>query len=252
MRKILLVMGVMILILPIGIRCLENQNQEDVVATYERKLDKYDDRQMRDVLSSAQEYNQRLYETNVVDLESYVKELDLSGNGMMGSIQIPKINLKLPLYHGTEESVLSQGVGHVKESSLPAGGINSHCVLSGHRGVPGAQLFTRLDELKLGDEFYIHVCRQKLCYKVCDIQVVEPNEIGSFNRKEGKDLVSLVTCTPYGINTHRLVVTGERLMESQKEGQKGSLLSDRDLAVLSVPMLFILIAWFQRKRNGGK
>lgn len=130
---------------------------------------------------------------------------------ILGSIEIPKINVNLPVYQGTDEETLKKGVGHISWSSPPIGGINTHSLLAGHRGLPGALLFTRLNELKEGDLFYIKINKKTLVYKVCNIKVVKPEETEELSIQEGRDLLSLVTCTPYGINTHRLVVTGERM-----------------------------------------
>lgn len=135
--------------------------------------------------------------------------------GVIGIIEIPIIDLQLPIYLGTEEEILSKGIGHMDESSPLAGGENSHALLAGHRGLPNAEMFLRLNELKAGDTFVIHVSGQEFVYEVCKIQVILPEEAEVLQVQEGKDLVSLITCTPYGINTHRLVVTGERKVNNE-------------------------------------
>ena len=129
---------------------------------------------------------------------------------VMAIIEIPKINVELPIYQGTDKATLAKGVGHICGSDLPIGGEGTHSLLAGHRGLPNAQLFTRLNELEVGDEFYIHLHETKLAYEVCQISVIKPEDTSGLGAQEGRDLISLITCTPYGINTHRLVVTGER------------------------------------------
>lgn len=133
-----------------------------------------------------------------------------SVENVLGKIYIPRIDVTLPVYEGTEEEILQKGVGHIPWSSPLAGGSNTHCLLAGHRGLPGAELFVHLNELEQGDEFYIESGGEKRTYEVCDIQVVRPEQTQSLGVQKGRELVSLVTCTPYGINSHRLVVTGER------------------------------------------
>ena len=163
--------------------------------------------------------------------ESYQELLNLSENGIMGTLQIPKINVNLPIYHGTDEEVLKNGIGHLQGSGLPVGGANTHCVLTGHRGLPNSKLFTRLDELENGDLFFIDVCGTKMAYQVKNLQIIKPEEVDCLNIEAEKDLVSLVTCTPYGINTHRLVVTGERISYQKGEEKKikGKMMSVREL-----------------------
>ena len=140
----------------------------------------------------------------------YAGLLNVSGNGVMGIINIPKINVELPIYHGTSEDVLKVGAGHVIGSSLPTGDVGSHAVISGHRGLPSAKLFTDLDQIKEGDTFTLSILDKEFTYTVDSITVVEPHEVDSLQPVEGKDYVTLVTCTPYGINSHRLLIRGER------------------------------------------
>ena len=143
--------------------------------------------------------------------ENYKEVLNLSEDGIMGYIQIPKILVDLPIYHGTSEEVLEKGVGHIQNTSVPIGGNSTHSVLTGHTGLPNAELFTRLDELVVGDIFYIHVLNEILTYKVYEIKVVLPDNIDELRITSGEDLVTLVTCTPYGVNSHRLLVKAERV-----------------------------------------
>lgn len=142
---------------------------------------------------------------------TYEEVLNVANNGIMGYIEIPKINVSLVIYHGTDEKLLQKGIGHVEESSLPIGGEDSHAVLAGHTGLPSAKLLTNLDHLKVGDTFTIHVLDEDLVYCIDDISVVEPDEVSKLNVISGKDCVTLVTCTPYGVNSHRLLVRGVRM-----------------------------------------
>ena len=143
--------------------------------------------------------------------EEYMTALNLAGDGIMGSVEIPKIDITLPIFHTTEEDVLEQAAGHLEGSSLPVGGENTHAVISAHRGLPSAALFTDLDKLEEGDHFLIHVLDDTLCYEVDQITVVEPEETDTLAVVEGEDLVTLLTCTPYGVNSHRLLVRGHRV-----------------------------------------
>lgn len=144
-------------------------------------------------------------------IASYEEQLQLLGNGVMGILNIPKISLSLPIYHGVQEEALSKGVGHLPSSSLPIGSSSGRAVLSAHRGLMQAELFTRLDELQSGDQFWIENPKEILAYEVFDIQIILPNEKSALEIESGKDLVTLMTCTPYGINDHRLLVTGKRI-----------------------------------------
>lgn len=143
--------------------------------------------------------------------QQYMSCLNLLGDGMMGYVQIPKINIKIPIYHTTDEDVLEQAAGHLEGSSLPVGGENTHAVISAHRGLPSASLFTDLDKLEEGDHFLLYILDDILCYEVDQILVVEPDETESLAVQEGQDLVTLLTCTPYGVNSHRLLVRGHRV-----------------------------------------
>lgn len=143
--------------------------------------------------------------------ETYMSCLNIADDGVMGVVEIPKINIKLPIYHTTDDKVLQQAAGHLEGSSLPVGGENTHSVISAHRGLPSASLFTDLDRLKKGDHFLIHVLDDTLCYEVDKVSVVKPKETQNLAVEEGQDLVTLLTCTPYGVNTERLLVRGHRV-----------------------------------------
>ena len=157
-------------------------------------------------------------ELSAAERKEYEALLDSDGSGVMGYLEIPKISVSLPIYHGTSDEVLAKGVGHLEGSSLPIGGESTHGILSGHRGLPSARLFTDLDQLEEGDSFTINILDQTLQYQVTEIQTVLPEETENLRIQQGKDLITLVTCTPYGVNTHRLLITGERV--EQDSGNK--------------------------------
>ncbi|HBG68101.1 MAG TPA: hypothetical protein DDW60_05690 [Kandleria vitulina] len=159
----------------------------------------------------------------------------------MGTIVIPKINVEIPIYHGTGEKELQTGVGHMEGTSLPVGGTSSHCVLSAHRGLPSAKLFTDLDKMKKGDLFFLHILDKTLAYKVEDIFTVKPDETDKLSLVEGKDYVTLLTCTPYGVNTHRLLVRGVRTAYKQDEEQKVSILKDYRVWILIGTIVALII-----------
>lgn len=194
--------------------------------------------------------------------EEYMSCLNLTGNGMMGYVSIPKINVKIPIYHTVKEEVLQTAAGHLEGSSLPVGGENTHAVLSAHRGLPSAALFTDLDKLKEGDHFLVAVLDEILCYEVDHISVVEPEETEALQIEEGKDLVTLLTCTPYGVNSHRLLVRGHRVeyveeavMEEELPLGEISLHTNYLLWVaagLSITGLFILILYLADRKRRNK
>ena len=186
------------------------------IASYTEAVDDLDSETRDQLWNAAQRYNQTLSRTadryHMTDQQraEYEATLDITGTGIMGTIEIPSIKVSLPIYHGVDESVLQIAAGHIEGSSLPVGGPGTHCVLSGHRGLPSAKLFTNLDELVEGDLFMLRVLDQVLTYEVDQILIVEPQDVSALEIEEGKDYCTLVTCTPYGINTHRLLVRGHR------------------------------------------
>lgn len=212
----LLLIGVAVFSYPSISNHIAEKNQTEIIQGYIENITSKEDLTLE--WEKAQKYNENLAGDPVHDPfvpgsgyaipTNYSEVLDI--NGIMGYIEIPKISVNLPIYHGTSEEVLSKGVGHIEATSLPIGGKSTHCVLTGHRGLPSAELFTRLDELKIGDYFYINVLDAVLTYKVNQILTVLPTELDSLQLEQDKDFVTLITCTPYGINTHRLLVRGER------------------------------------------
>ena len=223
--------------------------QNNTIKTYTSAINSSTQVDYQELYDEALQYNSILYQTKGMTVgnsaqtlsdENYNKLLNLNNDGIMGTIEIPKINVNLPIYHGTEDEVLEVGIGHLQESSLPVGGENSRAVLTGHRGLPNSKLFTRIDELVKGDFFFIKVFDKTLAYQVTDIEVILPEELDALNIIPEKDLVSLVTCTPYAINTHRLIVTGERVeySEQDKETIKKSTPSLREIILTSIINLF--------------
>lgn len=198
------------------------------VSAYEEQVEKTDDSEKQEILKKAREYNNILTESKVQLTDPFDEEeakdngldynniLNVNGDGMMGFIDIPKINVYLPVYHGTSKVVLESGIGHLEGSSLPVGGENTHTVLSGHTGLSTKKLFTDLTEIKEDDLFFLHILGDVLAYKVISVDVVEPEDTTLLSIQKGKDLATLVTCTPYGVNTHRLLVTGERTEYNEK------------------------------------
>jgi sortase A len=191
-------------------------HQSRAIASYQEQLDATDNHVFEQMLADAQAYNESLrkspnrYNRSEEELAWYNSLLDISGTGIMGYIEIPILHVKLPMYHGVDESVLQIAAGHIEGSSLPVGGPGTHCVLSGHRGLPTARLFTDLDQLTVGDIFMLHVLDQTLTYEVDNIAIVKPDELSLLEIEDKQDLCTLVTCTPYGVNTHRLLIRGHR------------------------------------------
>ena len=200
---------------------LAERGQQDTIRTYHAKVQTMNQEEIDAAWEEAQIYNENLAGDPVHDPfvmgsgyvlpDNYEDVLNIECNGVMGEIEIPKIDVDLPIYHGTSEEVLEKGAGHLEMTALPIGGKNRHPVISAHRGLPSAELFTRLDEMEIGDEFYIHVLDETLAYEVDQIEVIEPEELSLLQPEEDKDLVTLLTCTPYAVNTHRLLVRGTRV-----------------------------------------
>ena len=187
------------------------------VAAYAQEVADLNGEEYDRLLAAARDYNARVAQRSNTfalteeEAAEYQSLLNMDGTGIMGYIEIPNIKLSLPIYHGTEESVLQIAVGHLDWSAPPVGGEGTHCVLSGHRGLPSAKLFTNLDQLREGDTFTLRALDEVLCYEVDQIRVVEPQDTDALLPEPGQDLCTLVTCTPYGVNTHRLLVRGHRI-----------------------------------------
>lgn len=226
--KILLIIALIFILVGTGIflypsisNYLAEKNQVEAIRKYDKLVVNLDKAGLQEEKDKAQIYNENLSGDPVHDPfvkgsgyalpENYKEVLNFSGDGVMGYIDIPEINVYLPIYHGTSDEVLEKGVGHIQNTSVPIGGNSTHSILTGHTGLPNAELFTRLDELGIDDIFYIHVLGDVLTYKVFETKVILPDKIDELRILNGKDYVTLVTCTPYGVNSHRLLVKAERV-----------------------------------------
>lgn len=218
----ILIIGLSLLLYPTFSDWWNSFHQSRAIVSYSEVVANFDDDKYAELWTSAREYNQSLLNReNSFYLpeerqEVYQSLLNIGGNGIMGYIEIPELKITLPVYHGTDEAVLQIAVGHLDWSSLPVGGSGSHCVLSGHRGLPSARLFTDLDKMLEGDIFLLRVLDEVLTYEVDQIRIVLPHEVDDLMIEADKDLCTLVTCTPYGINSHRMLVRGHRI-ENQEE-----------------------------------
>lgn len=218
---VLLVLGILVLLYPVIATYQNNLEQQRIAKAFSAEQTNLGPDVLKDELARADEYNRQAAEAPILDpwLESqrpntpqysnYLSRLDV--NPVMATVKVPSADISLPIYHGTETSTLEKGVGHLFGTALPVGGEGTHTVLTGHSGLGSATMFDHLNRVKVGDVFYIEVLGRHLKYKVTDIRTVLPNETESLNKVAGKDLATLITCTPYGINTHRLLVTGERV-----------------------------------------
>lgn len=243
--------GLSVLLYPAISNYWNSKTQSQAIVDYEKAMEDLQQEDYSAVFEQAERYNQQLSEVDfpLMDyeqVEGYDSILDLNGNGMMGYLKIEKIGVELPIYHGTEESVLNVAAGHVEGSSLPIGGESTHAVISAHRGLPSAKLFTNLDRMEIGDTFTITILDRVLTYEVDKIQIVEPSEVDGLLIEDGEDYCTLLTCTPYGINTHRLLVRGRRIetvehktIHITSEAYRIDTLIVTPIVAL--PMLFILM-----------
>lgn len=219
-RGFLIIGGIGMMFYPLVSDLLANHNATKVINDYDDTVIDSGDELLQNLKSQANDYNERLYAGDLMSYDDYSNLLSVSTSHIMSYITIPKLDLELPVYHGTSEAVLQTGIGHVYMTSLPVGGKNTHCALSSHTGLASSSLFTGLDQMEIGDVFYLQTLDEKLCYEVNDIKVVLPSESESLEIVKDQDLVTLITCTPYGINSHRLLVTGQRIysdVESEVE-----------------------------------
>ena len=278
---IIFLAGLSLLLYPFVANQWNNYRQKQLISGYEQAVSEKEAAEGIDYdaeRKKAEEYNEALLpcvlpdsfalaESSGVD-PVYMNTLNIAGDEMMGSVEIPKIDIKIPIYHTTEEEVLNKGAGHLEGSSLPVGGANTHAVISAHRGLPSASLFTDLDQLKEGDHFLIHVLNETLCYEVDKISVVKPEDTSALAVEDGQDLVTLLTCTPYGVNTERLLVRGHRVPYVEEEvKEEKTVLSGSSLHTnyllwvfvgLSVTALFVFVLYLKetklkrRANKGGK
>lgn len=278
---IIFLAGLSLLLYPFVANQWNNYRQKQLISGYEQVVSDKEAAEGIDYdaeRKKAEEYNEALLpcvlpdsfalaESSGVD-PVYMNTLNIAGDEMMGSVEIPKINIKIPIYHTTEEEVLNKGAGHLEGSSLPVGGANTHAVISAHRGLPSASLFTDLDQMKVGDHFLLHVLDETLCYEVDKISVVKPEDTTALAVEDGQDLVTLLTCTPYGVNTERLLVRGHRVPYVEEEvKEEKTVLSGSSLHTnyllwvfvgLSVTALFVFVLYLKetklkrRANKGGK
>ena len=278
---IIFLAGLSLLLYPFVANQWNNYRQKQLISGYEQVVSDKEAAEGIDYdaeRKKAEDYNEvllpcvlpdsfALAESSGVD-PVYMNTLNIAGDEMMGSVEIPKINIKIPIYHTTEEDVLNKGAGHLEGSSLPVGGANTHAVISAHRGLPSASLFTDLDQMKVGDHFLLHVLDETLCYEVDKISVVKPEDTSALAVEDGQDLVTLLTCTPYGVNTERLLVRGHRVPYVEEEvKEEKTVLSGSSLHTnyllwvfvgLSVTALFIFVLYLKetklkrRANKGGK
>lgn len=260
---LLFFMGLLVLLYPTLSDLYNQKVQSAAIASYESILKNYEEKDYSKLFASAHSYNEKLkslsdpYLTHD-KLKNYNQIMNLDGNGMMGYISIDKIKVELPIYHGTSEKVINVAVGHLKGSSFPVGGVGTHSVLSTHRGLPSTKLFTDLDKLEIGDTFSVTILNQKLTYQVDHIEIVEPHDIKNLKIDPKKDYLTLMTCTPYGINTHRLLVRGKRIENEEKpiyittEAFRVNTMTVTSL--VSLPIIFILLLYiiFKPIENNNK
>lgn len=245
--------GLSLLLYPTFANWWNSFHQSRAVAGYVEQVANMDNDRYREIWDAAWDYNRSLterpndYLLNEEQREKYNALLNIGNNGIMGYIEIPQIDIAYPIYHGTNEAVLQVAIGHLEWTSLPVGGAGSHCVISGHRGLPSARLFTELDRLAEGDRFMLRVLDEILTYEVDQILIVEPHETEALLLEEGQDLCTLVTCTPYGINSHRLLVRGHRV-ETQEEARAVRVTADATqikpvivAPIIAAPILLVLL-----------
>lgn len=266
--RFLYIVGVLLCAFPLLSSIYTGVEQNNMLSTYKSEVTATDTQTIAEQVELAHKYNEALFQisnssvgdmsTDILSDESYNSILDITGKGIIGTIEIPKIDVNLPIYHGTDDDVLSNGIGHLQNSSFPVGGENTRTVLTGHRGLPNAKLFTRLDELKKDDLFYIRVGNKTLAYQIYKIEIVKKEEAPDvLGIEEGKDLATLITCTPYGINTQRLILTGKRVPYNPKKKKAISpkRMSLREIAFTALPFVIVfilLVKYVLKKRKERK
>lgn len=264
---LILLAGLSLLLYPSVSDYWNSLHQSHTIATYAEEVANLDTDEYLELWDAAAEFNASITKRDNIFLlteserDHYEELLNLSGNGIMGYIEIPSIDCTLPIYHGTDEGVLQIAVGHLDWTSLPIGGESTHCVLSGHRGLPSAKLFTNLDKLVVGDVFMLRILDEVLTYEVDQILIVEPNDMDALQMVPGQDLCTLVTCTPYGINSHRLLVRGHRI-DNIPEAKIVHVTADATqiepmivAPIVAIPMLLMLLLFLllpkTKKKSGG-
>ena len=237
----------------IGVDYWNSFTQSRIIMSYADSISEMDSDEYERIMSSARQYNEELktkesrWNMTEEEWSRYMSELNVDGAGSMGYITIPKIDIMLPINHSTEEKVLQSAIGHIEGTSLPVGGEGTHCVLSGHRGMPTARLFTDLDKLKEGDTFTLTIMNEMLTYQIDQIRIVEPTDYSLLQFEEGADYCTLLTCTPYGINTQRLLVRGKRIANPNGEAKVVADAIQVEATYvapfIAVPIIFVLLLW---------
>ena len=261
---LVLVVGVAIMLYPTASDYWNSFHQSRAIAGYAESVSNIDAEEYERIWLDASDYNRTLlnksnpFAVSEEDWPEYEALLNIGGNGIMGYIEIPKINCTLPIYHGTDEAVLQIAVGHIQGSSLPVGGESTHTVLSGHRGLPSAKLFTDLDQMDEGDKILLRILDETLTYEVDQIRRVLPDELNELAISPGRDFCTLVTCTPYGVNTHRLLVRGKRV-ENTEETVTITVTADAVRVdpilvapLAAIPMLIVLLVFLLRSPGKKK
>ena len=260
-----MVVGLCLILYPSFSDYWNSFTQSRIIMEYADNIANMDREEYKKIISSAQQYNYELrsksnrWSMTESDLNAYMAELNIDGKGSIGYISIPKIDQRLPIYHGTSENTLISAIGHLEGTSLPVGGAGTHCVLSGHRGLPSARLFTDLDIMKEGDTFTLTILNEMLTYEVDQIKIIEPYDYAPLQIYEGDDFCTLMTCTPYGINTQRLLVRGRRIDNPNGEAQVIAdaiqIEASYVAPFIAVPMVFVLLLWMflaERARRQDK
>jgi sortase A len=248
------IVGFSVLLYPAVSQYINAKHASRVIAEYNDTVSGAEDGKLKEIIAAAEDYNRRLYGTSSAFyepelVEGYDDTLDITGTGVMGYIDIDKLNTELPVFHGVSQEVLQIGAGHLEGTSLPVGGPSTHCVLSGHRGLPSAKLFTNLNKLDVGDRFTITILDRVLTYEVDQVKTVLPSETDALQIVSGKDYCTLMTCTPYGINTHRLLVRGIRVNEDEPVRRVGVVVKNEAfkvdpliiMPVIAIPILVIVL-----------
>lgn len=245
--------GLSVLLYPSLSSFWNSRTQSKAIVDYESMLSQYKPEDYTAIFARAEAYNKSLFQlkdplTTYPQLPEYNNILSVSGSGMMGYITIPKISQELPVYHGTSDTVLSVAVGHLEGSSLPVGGESTHCVVSAHRGLPTAVLFTHLDRMEIGDTFHFTILDRTIIYEVDEIRIVEPNDTSLIQIVDGKDYCTLLTCTPYGINTQRLLVRGHQVDATQTRNIYIANEAYRIeplivMPIVALPIIFVLLVY---------
>ena len=277
---LLFLAGIAAVLYPLVSNRLYEKDQSQVLAEYDASVEAQNPQTLEAAMQAAQDYNRSLLTSQAVltdpfdpeqtldpTVEPYASLLNLEGDGMMGYLEIPAISVYLPIYHGTTAAVLEKGVGHLQNTSLPVGGETTHAALTGHTGLSGKRLFTDLSQLQQDDAFYLHILDQTLAYQVRQIEIVKPDQTQLLAVEPGQDLVTLITCHPYGVNTHRLLVQGvrisnpqaleqERLREAQSPQRKSVWAQEYQKALLIclmiyLPVLIVILLILRRKKRAA-